>query len=86
MIGKFNAWMEKVGVDKLLHFFVAAWVVAECKAYGVSAAGIGFVVIVVLAFLKERFLDKEFSAMDFWWSACGGFAPMLLMALKDMIG
>lgn len=78
--------VEKVGVDKLLHFLLAAWFVSECKAYGVSAAGIGFVVIVILAFLKERFLDKEFSAMDFWWSACGGFAPMFLMAVKDMIG
>lgn len=77
--------VEKVGVDKLLHFFVAAWVVSECKAFGIGVGCIGFLVIVVLAFVKEKFLDKFFSASDFLYSALGGFVSLAFMVLKDYI-
>ena len=57
MIKKFNAWMEKVGVDKLLHFFVAAWVVAECKYFGLTAMLIGLLNICTLSVIKELWMD-----------------------------
>lgn len=83
LIKKFNAWMEKVGVDRLLHFSIAAWIVAECKMYGIGAAGIGFVVLMILSFLKEK-LGGSFDGKDFWYSACGGFTSLLLAIPKDL--
>lgn len=83
---RLNVKIDQVGLERIAHFLVAAWVVAECKAYGIGVGCIGSLVIVTLAFVKEKFLDKYFSASDFWYSALGGFTSLALMALKDMIG
>lgn len=77
--------IKKFGVDKLLHFLVAAWVVAELKIYGVAFGCLGFIAILILAFAKEKWFDKEFSAEDFWYSACGGFASLALLVLKESL-
>ena len=86
LIEKFNAWMEKVGVDKLLHFFVAAWVVAECKAYGVAPMLLGFVVIVLLAIIKEYILDKTGDYKDVLCSMLGGVFSILLFIVGCILG
>lgn len=85
MIEKFNAWMEKVGVDKMLHFFVAAWVVAECKIYGVMWGCIGFAVIAILALVKEMYIDKKGDLTDALGSLLGGGLSLILMALYDAL-
>jgi hypothetical protein len=77
--------VEKVGVDKLLHFFVSAWVVSECKAYGIGVGCIAWVVVVLLAFVKEKWLDDFLDAKDMLWSALGGFASIVLMVIKDIV-
>lgn len=85
-MAKINTWIEKVGIDKITHFAFAAWLVAECKAYGIGAGCIGFLVVTILSFIKEKWMDKKFTAMDFWWSICGGFTSLALMVVKDAIG
>lgn len=82
---RFNAWMEKVGVDKLLHFFVAAWVVAECKAYGIAPMLLGFVVVVLLAVVKEYVLDKKGEYKDIISSVLGGVFSILLFVFENII-
>ena len=82
---KFNAWMEKVGVDKLLHFFVAAWFVAECKAYGVALMLLSFVVVVLLAVVKEYILDKTVDYKDLLCSILGGVFPIILFIVGDIV-
>lgn len=77
--------VEKFGVDKLLHFFVAAWFVSECKAYGIGVGCIAWILIVVLAFVKEKWLDDFLDARDLLWSAFGGFASIILMVIKDIV-
>ena len=78
MVEKLNVWMKKVGVDKLLHFFVAAWIVAECKSYGVAPMLLGFVVVVLLAIIKEYILDKTGDYKDLLCSILGGVFPIIL--------
>lgn len=85
MRDKINSLIEKIGIDKIAHFAVGAWVVAEFKAYGIGFGFIGFLVVLALSFAKEKWIDKKLTAMDFWWSACGGFASLALMVLKDCI-
>ena len=45
--------VEKFGADKLLHFFVAAWLVAECKNYGIITGFFGWIAVIILSALKE---------------------------------
>lgn len=81
MIEKFNAWMEKVGVDKILHFFVAAWLVAECKVLGFNVALLAFLVVSVLAVVKELYIDEESDLKDAWVSVLGGVVSLVLYLL-----
>ena len=76
--------MKKVGADKLLHFFVAAWVVAECKYYGVAPMLLGFVVIVLLAIIKEYILDKTGDYKDLLCSMLGGVFPIILFIVGNI--
>ena len=77
--------VEKVGADKLLHFFVAAWLVSECKSYGVAPMLLGFVVVVLLAVVKEYVLDKTGDYKDVLCSMLGGVFSILLFIVGDII-
>lgn len=85
MMKRFNAWIEKVGVDKLLHFFLAAWIVAECKSYGVAPMLLSFVVIVLLAVVKEYVLDNTGDYKDVLCSILGGVFSILLFIVGDIV-
>jgi hypothetical protein len=77
--------VEKVGADKLLHFFVAAWLVAECKSYGVVPMLLGFVVVVLLAVVKEYILDNTGDYKDVLCSMLGGVFSILLLIVWDIV-
>lgn len=70
--------VERFGADKLLHFFVAAWVVAECKAYGIEAGCIAWITVVILSAIKEKVFDKYVDAKDIFAGALGGFVSLLI--------
>ena len=82
---RFNAWMEKVGVDRLLHFFVAAWIVAECKSYGVAPMLLGFVAVILLAIIKEYILDKTGDYKDVLCSMIGGVFSILMFIVGGIV-
>lgn len=84
MIDKFNQWIEKIGADKLLHFFVSAWLVAECKAYGEDVVIYGLIAVSLLYYVKER-LDIKADAKDMLYSFLGGFLSVVLMGLKNLL-
>ena len=73
--------VEKFGADKLLHFFVAAWLVAECKNYGIIAGFFGWIAVIILSALKEFLLDEEWDSMDMVAGAYGGFLSLMIGAL-----
>lgn len=74
--------VNKFGYDKLLHFFLAAWVVSECKAFGIDVGCIAWIVVVVLSWIKEDFLDDHVDARDIFAGALGGFVSIALMTLQ----
>lgn len=73
-----NRIIEKFGYDKLLHFFVAAWVVSICSMYGISVGGIAWIAIVMLSIIKEKVFDDYLDAKDIFASALGGFVSLIL--------
>lgn len=81
LIEKFNAWMGEVGVDKLLHFFVAAWVVAEFKYFGTFLGFFGLFLVVVCSIVKECYIDDEADKKDGLWSFFGGALSLVIMWL-----
>ena len=83
---RFNAWMEKVGVDRLLHFFVAAWIVAECKSYAVAPMLLGFVAVILFSVVKEYVLDKTGDYKDVLCSMLGGVFSILLFIVGCILG
>jgi hypothetical protein len=77
--------IEKIGADKLLHFFVAAWLVSECKAFGIIAAFFGWIVVIILSAIKEHFLDDEPEPMDGCAAAYGGIVSLLIGVLEGIL-
>ena len=77
--------VEKVGADRLLHFFVAAWLVSECKAFGIIAGFFGWIAVIILSAVKEHFLDDEPEPMDACAAAYGGVVSLLIGVLKCFI-
>lgn len=77
--------VEKVGVDKLLHFFVAAWIVSECKAYGIGVGCIAWITVVILSAIKEKAFDKYVDAKDIFAGALGGFTSLALQIIKGIL-
>lgn len=74
--------IEKIGYDKLLHFFVAAWLVSECKAYGIDVAVFIWLLVWMLSFIKEKYLDNKLNYWDVWFSVLGGGISLFLGALS----
>ena len=76
MMKKFNAWMEKVGVDKLLHFAVGGWCTALCLLFGWVAGIVGAFVVLFLSCVKETAMDSSADIRDVFWSAAGALVSL----------
>lgn len=90
---KLASLIEKVGVDKVLHFLVGFAVVLAGLMYGLgfsaSLAGWGgwaLFIVVGLAFCKEKFVDKDFDFVDIWATFMGGVLGMILYLPIDIFG
>lgn len=70
--------VEKVGADKLLHFLLTAWLVAEAKVYGELIMLLVFIVIILVGIYKEKKLDVKADYADVKWSIYGGLCSWLL--------
>jgi hypothetical protein len=84
-MNKLNSWIEKIGADKLLHFFASAWFVAECKPYGSTTMLLGFVAIILLSIVKEYLLDEKGEYKDIISSVLGGVFSILLFVFENII-
>lgn len=54
-----NKLVEKFGADKLLHYAVGGWLTAIGSLFGGDGLLAGFILVVVLSFIKERLDDKS---------------------------
>ena len=69
--------IERIGADKLLHFLLFAWVVAEAKLFGVCAMWAACFVMALLSVVKE-FLDETSDRCDFYWGLLGGGISVIM--------
>lgn len=68
----------RIGVDKLLHFLLFAWVVAEAKMFGLTAMWVAYWLMAVLSIIKEIWLDNKGDMKDVLYGAAGGGVSVIL--------
>ena len=81
MMKLINKLVEKFGADKLLHFLVTAWIVAEAKCFGWIPMIITFIILISLGIYKEKKLDTHADYIDLKWSVYGGLISIILYLL-----
>ena len=84
MMKRLNKFIEKVGIDKVLHFAVGGWVVSAVSPFGLGAMLIAWAVIVGLNIIKEAFLDDFFDWKDVAACVMGGMMSFLMYVPADI--
>lgn len=77
--------VKKYGVDKLLHFFGGGWIVAMFSPIGWLGILLGVILMLVLSFVKELFLDDFFDKKDIFAACLGGGVSVVVFLLTLLI-
>lgn len=83
--GKIADVLNKIGIDKVLHFLVFAWIVAIGLAYSFTTGVYCFLGMVVLSLIKELAIDKKIDWVDLIAGIVGGMVTFLAYLPKDWI-
>lgn len=81
MLKWWNNLIVRIGVDKLLHFLLFAWVVAEAKQFGDVAMWAAYWLMAVLSIVKEIWLDNKGDMEDALYGAAGGGVSVIMYYL-----
>lgn len=81
MLKRWNNLITRIGVDKLLHFLLFAWVVAEAKMLGDVAMWAAYWLMAVLSIAKEIWLDNKGDMEDVLYGAAGGGVSVIMYYL-----
>lgn len=76
-----NWFVEKFGTDKMLHFMGGALMVAVLSPFGWWGVAIGFILMLVLSFAKEQWLDSIFDKKDIIAATLGGIVSIILYVI-----
>ena len=82
---KINAFIEEVGVDKVLHFMVGYAMVTTGLMYSFAAGAWCMIAVLVLSVAKEYLVDEKTDWADVWAGVIGGIAGMMAYIPKDMM-
>ena len=77
--------VSRIGVDKLLHFLLFAWVVAEAKVFGLTAMWLAYWLMAVLSIAKEIWLDDKGDLDDVLYGAAGGMVSVLMYYINNVV-
>lgn len=83
--GKIAELLNKIGIDKVLHFLVFAWIVAIGLAYSFTTGIWCFISMVVLSLVKELVIDKKIDWVDLIAGIVGGIVSFALFIPKDWL-
>lgn len=81
MLRWWNNLIVRIGVDKLLHFLLFAWVVAEAKMFGDVAMWAAYWLMAILSVAKEIWLDNKGDMKDVLYGAAGGGVSVIMYYL-----
>lgn len=87
-----NDLISKIGVDKLLHFFVGAFISFFITMFFILKEGldnntifvfsiIGLGITAIIGFLKEMVIDSVFNILDFIYTIAGGMVPSSIISV-----
>lgn len=74
-IEKLNEYIQKVGVDKALHFFCGGWIVAMFTPVGLESLPYSLIALFLVSIIKEC-VDSVFD----WYDIAAGMAGGVLAA------
>ena len=83
MLRWWNNLIVRIGVDKLLHFLLFAWVVSEAKAFGIHTMWVAYWLMAILSIAKEIWLDDKGDLDDVLYGAAGGFVSVLMYLMAQ---
>lgn len=72
-VKRLNDFIDKVGVDKVLHFAFGGWMVSAFSPLGIIGMVGALITLIILGVLKEKVLDDNADIMDIWASVAGAF-------------
>lgn len=85
MMKMFDAWMEKVGVDKLLHFSIGAWITALGGIYNHIGCLCCGGLIIILNIIKERLLDDNADYKDVFATSLGSVTSIIICYIINIV-
>ena len=82
---RLNDFIDKVGVDKVLHFAFGGWMVSAFSPLGIIGMVGALITLIILGVVKEKVLDDNADIMDIWASVVGAFVAFAVYIPIDMI-
>lgn len=82
---KLNNLINKLGIDKVLHYLVGALAIALAQPYGWIIMGIVFIVFLILSIYKEYKLDNEVDLVDIIFYIGGGITSAVIYLISSNI-
>ena len=73
-----NTNINKYGVDKVLHFLAAAFLTSLVSPMGIAAMLTMFVFLMIVSYIKEKYMDYEFSKDDIKFALYGCITSFIL--------
>lgn len=73
--------VSKFGTDKVLHFLGGGWIVSLFSPIGYYGLLIGFILMLVVSIIKEKWLDDFFEWKDILAASIGGCISVLFYVI-----
>ena len=76
-----NWFVNKFGTDKMLHFMGGALMVAVLSPFGWWGIAVGFILMLLLSFVKEKYFDSTFDVKDIIAATLGSIVAVSCYAI-----
>ena len=77
-IDKLNNLIAKHGADKALHFTLGGWITSIFSIFGCAGLFIGFLITIIAAWYKEKYMDAVYDEKDIKYSIYGGLISLVI--------
>lgn len=77
--------INKLGIDRILHYLVGAWLIALAQPYGWAIMSIVFSLFLILSIYKEYKLDNEADLVDIIFYIIGSITSAIVYFISSNI-